>query len=92
MDGTLKEAAAATVALEDDGGAAASGGGFGRRLKIAAAALGGGCGRRTCNDGIGISIIKAKGYYHNVGVSVGKDGQRRCVLCKGRMLAVMGTR
>jgi hypothetical protein len=67
------------VALEDGGSAAALGGGFGWRLKIAAAALGGGCGRRTCSDGIGISVVKAKGYCHDVGISVGEDGKRGCV-------------
>jgi hypothetical protein len=49
------------VALEAGGGAAVLGGGFGQRLKIAAAALGSGGGRRTCNDGINVSIVKAKG-------------------------------
>ncbi len=38
------------------------GGSFGRQLKIAAMALGGSCSRRTCDDGIGISVIEAKGY------------------------------
>jgi hypothetical protein len=69
-------AAAVAVALEDGGGTVALGGGFGRRLKIAAAGLGGGCSRGTCNNGISISIIEAKGYYHDVGVSVGKDRKR----------------
>jgi hypothetical protein len=69
-------AVAVTVALEDGCSMAALRGGFGRRLKIAGVALGGGCGRRTCNHGIGISVFEAKGYYHYVGISIGKDGQR----------------
>jgi hypothetical protein len=67
---------AVAVALEYGGGAMALGGGFGRQLKIAVAALGYSCSRRTCNNGIGISIVKAKIYYHNVSISAGKDGER----------------
>ncbi len=78
--------------MEDDGGTAALEGGFGWRLKIAAAALGGGCGRRICDDGIGISIIEAEGYCHDVGVSVDKNGKRGHVQCEGRMLAAMTMR
>jgi hypothetical protein len=85
-------AAAAAVALEDGGGAAALGGGFEQRLKVAAEALGGGCGRRTCNDGNGIRVVEAEGYYHNVGLNVGKDRERGCFQCKGCMLAAMARR
>jgi hypothetical protein len=85
-------AAAVAVALEDGGGTVALGGGFGQQLKIAGAALGGGCVRRSCGDDTGISIVKAEGYYHNVGISVGKDGKRGCVQCEGCMLAVMARR
>jgi hypothetical protein len=87
-----KMAAAVAVALEDGGGALAFGGGFGLRLKIAVAVLGSGCGRRTCNDGIGISVIKAEGYYHNVGISIGKDGKRGGIQCKAHTLAVKARR
>jgi hypothetical protein len=52
------------LALEDGGGmVVALGGGVGRRcwgtVEDAAAALGGTGGRRTCDKGIGISIVKA---------------------------------
>ncbi len=50
-----------TVVLEDCGGTLALGGSIGQWLKIASAALGGSGGRRTCNDGVGISVVKAKG-------------------------------
>ncbi len=72
----LEDGGGAVVAFEDGSGVVALGGGVGRWLKIAEAALGGGCGRRTCDDGIGISFIKAEGYCHDVGISVGKDGKR----------------
>jgi hypothetical protein len=36
-------------------------GGIGRWFKIAVVVLGGSGGRRTCDDGVGFSIIKAKG-------------------------------
>ncbi len=74
------------MVLEEGGGVVALGGGFGQRLKIAVAALGGSCSRRLCNDGIGISIVEAKGYCHKAGVSVGKDGERGCVRCEGRIV------
>ncbi len=66
MNRTLEDGGSMVMALEDGGGAAALGGGFWWRLKIVAAALGGGCSRRTCNNGIGIRAVKAKGYCHNL--------------------------
>jgi hypothetical protein len=92
MDRTLEDGGNAAVVLEDGGGAAALGGGFGWWLKIAVAVMGGGCGRRTCNNGISISIIEAEGYCHNVGIRVGKDGKRGRVQYKGHTLAVMARR
>ncbi len=58
---TLEDGGSTTVALEDGSNAVALVGGVGWQFKIAVAALGGNSGRRTCNDGIGISVIKAKG-------------------------------
>ena len=58
----MAAAAVAVVASDDGGSTVALGGGFGPRLKVAAVALGGGCGRRTCNNDIGISIVEAEGY------------------------------
>ncbi len=78
--------------MEDGVSAPTLGGGFGLWLKIAAVALGSSCSRRTCNDGIGISIVKAEGYYHNVGVSVSKDGKRGHVQCEARTLAAKARR
>ena len=49
------------MALEDGGSAAALGDGIGWQLKVAAAALVGGDGGRTCNVGVGISIVEAGG-------------------------------
>ncbi len=58
----LDDGGCAAMALEDGSGTAALGGGIGWQLKIALAALGGrGGGRRTCNNGIGISIVEVKG-------------------------------
>ncbi len=57
----LEDGGGATVALKDGGSAVALGSGVGRQFKIAAAALGSGGSRRTCNDGIGISIAEAEG-------------------------------
>ena len=34
--------------------------------------------------------LKPKGNYHDVGVSIGKDGERGHVRCEGRTLAVGG--
>ena len=80
------------MVLEDGGSTAALGGGFRGWLEIAVAALGSSCGRRTCNDGIGISVVKVEGYCHNVGASAGVDGKRGRVQCEGRTLAVMARR
>jgi hypothetical protein len=49
------------VALEDGGGMVVLGSGVEQRLKIAAAVFCSGGGRRTCDDGIGISIVEAEG-------------------------------
>ncbi len=58
----MEDGNGAVVALKDHGGgAAALGGVVGRWFEIAAVALGGSGGRRTCDDGIGISVIKAEG-------------------------------
>ncbi len=58
----LDDGGRAAMALEDGGSAAALGGGIGWHLKIALAVLGGrDGGRRTCNNGNGISIVEAKG-------------------------------
>ncbi len=32
-------------------------------------------------------LSKPRTYYYNIGISVGKDGKRGCVQCKGHMLA-----
>jgi hypothetical protein len=58
----LEDGGGATVALEDGGNAAALGGGIGQRFKIVAAALGGGGRRRSCNNGVCVSNIKAEGF------------------------------
>jgi hypothetical protein len=60
METALEDGGSAVVALKDGGGAA-SGGGIGWQLKIAVAELGGSSDRRTCNNGIGVIIIKVKG-------------------------------
>ncbi len=57
----LEDGGSAAVVLEVGGDAAALEGGIGQHFKIAAVALGGGGGRRTGNDGVSISIVKAKG-------------------------------
>ncbi len=57
----LEDGGGAAVALEDGGSTAVLGGGVGWRLKTAVAALGSGKGKKTCNDSIGISIVKAEG-------------------------------
>ncbi len=49
------------VALEDGGGGVTLGAGIGLQFKTAVVALGGGVGRRTCDDGVGISVAEAKG-------------------------------
>jgi hypothetical protein len=81
----LEDGSGTAVALKDGGGAAARGGGVGWRLKIAVAVLGSSGGKRTCNDGVGISLVKAEGLLYDVRVSIGEDGKRGCVRCKGRM-------
>ncbi len=80
----MEDGGGVAVMLEDCGSAAALGGGIEQWFKIAVAASGSGGGRRTCDDGVGVSIVKAKGFYYNVGISIGKDGERGCVQCKGR--------
>ncbi len=60
MELALEDGSSAAVPLEDGGSVAALQGGIGWWLKIAAA-LGGNGSRRTCDNGIGISVIKAKG-------------------------------
>jgi hypothetical protein len=57
----LEDGGGAAVALKNGCGAAALGGGVWQWLKIAAVALGGNGGRRTCDDGISASVVKAKG-------------------------------
>ncbi len=57
----LEDGGGVAVALEDGSSMVTLGGGVGLQLKIAVAALGGGGGRRTCDDDIGFSIVKAKG-------------------------------
>ncbi len=57
----LEDGGSMAVSLKDGGGMAALGGGVGKLLRIAAVALGNGGGRRTCDYGISISIVKAKG-------------------------------
>jgi hypothetical protein len=46
---------------------------------LAVAALGSGCGRRTCDNGVGTSVVEAEGLYYNIGISIGKDGKKGCV-------------
>ncbi len=57
----LEDSGGGAMALEDSRGVAALRGGVGRWLKVAVAALGGSGNRRTCNDGVSISVIKAEG-------------------------------
>ncbi len=57
----MEEKGSGVVALEDCGSAAVLGGGVGWKFKVAAAALGGSGSRRTCNNGVGVSIVEAKG-------------------------------
>ncbi len=61
LEMALEDGGGVAVVLKSGGGAVALGGGIGWRLKIAAAALCGGGSRRTCNDGIGVSIVEAEG-------------------------------
>jgi hypothetical protein len=60
MEMVMEDGSGTAVALEDGSHVAALGGCVGRRLKIVAA-LGGNDSRRTCDNGIGVSIVKAKG-------------------------------
>jgi hypothetical protein len=80
------------VALEDCGGTAVLGGDAGWWFKIAVTVLGGSGSRRTCDNGVGTSIVEAEGLYYNIGISIGKEGKKGCVRCKGRTLAVMAMR
>jgi hypothetical protein len=80
----MEDGSGVAVALEDCGSAAALGVGIEHWFKIAVAALGSGGSRRTCDDSVGVSIVEAKGFYYNVGISIGRDGKRGCVQCKGR--------
>ncbi len=57
----LKDGSGVAGVVKDGSGAATLGGGVGQSFKIAAAALVGSGSRRTCNDGIGVSIVKAEG-------------------------------
>jgi hypothetical protein len=57
----LEDGSSAAVALEDGGSSVALGGGIGWWSKIVAAVLGGGGSKRTCTNGIGISITEAGG-------------------------------
>jgi hypothetical protein len=57
----MEDGGSAAVALEGFGCAAALGSGIGWWFKIAAVELGGSSSRRTCNNGLGISVVKAKG-------------------------------
>jgi hypothetical protein len=53
MEMVLEDGGSVAVALKD--------GSIGRWLKIAVLAFAGGGGRRKCKDGVGVSIVKAKG-------------------------------
>jgi hypothetical protein len=59
----LEDGGSAAVALKNDGCALALGGCVGRRLKIAAAAWAAVAAEEhaTCNDCIGISVVKSEG-------------------------------
>jgi hypothetical protein len=69
----MEDCGGAAVVLVECSNAAALGSDVGRWFKIAVAGLGGSGGRRACNDGVGISVVKADGLYYNIGISVGKD-------------------
>ncbi len=85
----MEDGSSTAVALEDGRSMAALQGGFGQQLKIAVVVLGSGFGRRTCDEGIGIRVVYAKGYCHNIGISVDNDNKRGCVQCKGCTLTAM---
>ncbi len=56
----LEDGGGEAVALGVGSGAAALGGSVEQWLKMVVAVLGGGSGRRTCEDGIGVRVAKAK--------------------------------
>ncbi len=57
----MEDGGSAAVVLEDCCSVAELGGDVGRWFKIAVAVLGSGGGRRTCWDGVGVSVIEAEG-------------------------------
>jgi hypothetical protein len=61
MKMVLEHSGGTVVVLDDGGGVVALGGGVWRWLKIAVAAMGSGSSRRTCNNGISVRVVKAKG-------------------------------
>ncbi len=89
---TLEDGGNTEVALEDGSGATALGSSIGWWLKIALAALGSSGCRQTCYDGVGVSIVEAKGLLYSIGNSVGKDGERGRAQCKGCTPAAMARR
>ncbi len=84
-----------TVALEDGGHAEALGGSIGWWFKIAAAALGG-SGAATAEEHATMASasasLKPRASYHDIGVSIGKDGKRGCVQCEGMCVDSDGKR
>ncbi len=85
----LEDGDGAEVALEDGSSVVALGADVGRWLKIAVMALGGGDGRKHAMMAFASESesSKPRAYYYNIGISVGKDGERGCVQCKGHTLA-----
>ncbi len=88
----MEDVGSTAVALEFVGGTEVLAGGVGQQLKGAVAALGGGGGRRTCNNASASTLSKPRAYYYNIGISIGEDGKRRSIQCKGRTLAAMARR
>jgi hypothetical protein len=80
----LEDGSGAAVALKNGDGAAALGGRGGWRLKIAAAVLGGSGGRRTCDDGIGVSIVEAEGLLLRRWCQRWQGRQERTFLMRGK--------